>query len=97
MLGREFAVLFAEVFAQLLVQVGGVDQLHLALPLFRFVVGQQPHIGGDTSVVEQVVRQLDDGFQVVALDDVAADVAFAAACIASEQGRTVVDGCNARA
>jgi acyl CoA:acetate/3-ketoacid CoA transferase alpha subunit len=50
-----------------------------------------------TNLRHGVVRQLDDGFEVVALDDVAADVAFAAACIASEQGRTVVDGCDARA
>ncbi|MCY1305563.1 hypothetical protein D9M70_553750 [compost metagenome] len=88
----ELAVLLAQVLAQLLVKVGGVYQLHFAAPLLILLVGQQPDIGSDASVVEQVVGQLDNGFEVVFLDEVAADVAFAPTCVPGEQGRTVVNG-----
>ncbi|MNR38750.1 hypothetical protein D3C85_1568810 [compost metagenome] len=63
MLGGEFAVLVAKVFAQLAEQQVGVDQLHAAAPAGGFGIGQQPDIGGDAGVVEQVVRQLDDGVE----------------------------------
>ncbi|MNG04688.1 hypothetical protein D3C84_878390 [compost metagenome] len=39
MFGSKFAVLVAEVFAQLAVQQAGIDQLHLAAALRRLVAG----------------------------------------------------------
>ena len=84
MLGRKFAVLVAQVLAQLAVEQVGVDQLDTPFSGFRLGVGQQPDIGGDTGVVEQVVRQLDDGIQHVVFDDVAADVGFAATRVAGK-------------
>ena len=74
-----------------MVKVAGVDELHLALALLGFLVGQNPDVGGDAGVVEQVVRQLDDGFEQVVLDEVAADVALATASIPGEQGRAIMD------
>ncbi len=95
--GSEGAVLFAEVLAQLFVELGGVDELDLALALRGLVIGQHPDVGGDAGVVEDVVRKLDDGLQVVVLDEVAADVAGTAAGIAGEEGGAVVNGGDAAA
>lgn len=86
----EGAVLFAEVLAQLLIQLRGINELDLALTLLGLVIGQHPDVGGDAGVVEDVVRQLDDGLQVVVLDEVAADIAGTAAGIAGEEGGTIV-------
>ena len=97
LLGREFAVLVAQVLAQLAIHQVGVDQLHAAPPRRGLGVGQQPDVGGDASVVEQVIRQLDDGVQQVVFDDVAADVGFAAARVAGEQAGAVVDRGDTRA
>ena len=87
----KLAVLLAEVLAQRLEPAGRVDELHLAAPMARLAVGQHPDIGGDAGVVEHVQRQRDDGFQPVVLDDPAPHIAFAAAGIAGEQRRAVVD------
>jgi hypothetical protein len=62
-LGRELAVLVTQVLAQLAKKGIRIDELHLALPLFRLSICQQPNVGGDASVVEQVVRQLDNGVE----------------------------------
>ena len=59
--GRELAVLLAEVLAERLEPLGGVDELHLALAVLGFPVGEHPYIGGDAGVVENVERQRDDG------------------------------------
>ncbi|MNN27444.1 hypothetical protein D3C81_1409800 [compost metagenome] len=63
MLWGKFTVFVAEIFAQFAIQQAGVDQLHLASALRRLVAGEQPDIGGDAGVVEQVVGQLDDGIE----------------------------------
>ena len=90
-LGRELAVLLAEVLAQRLEPLGGVDELHLALAVRGLPVGQHPDVGGDAGVVEEVERQGDDGFEPVVLDEPAADVALALAGVAGEERRAVVD------
>ena len=90
-LGREFAVLLAEVLAQRLEPLAGVDELHLALAVRGLSVGQHPDVGGDAGVVEEVERQRDDGFEPVVLDEPAADVALALAGVAGEERRAVVD------
>jgi hypothetical protein len=88
---RQLAVLLAEVLAQRLEPLGGVDELHLAPAVLRLAVGQHPDVGGDAGVVEHVERQGDDGLQPVVLDDPAADVALALAGVAGEQRAAVVD------
>ena len=89
--GREFAVFLAEVLAERLEPLRGVDELHLALAVLGLAVGEHPDVGGDAGVVEHVERQRDDGFEPVVLDEPAADVALALAGIAGEQRRAVVD------
>ena len=91
------AVARALVLAQLLVTLRGVDQLHLATALSQLLVGENPHIGGDARVVEDVVGQLHYGVHQVVLHQIAAYVALAAASVAREERTAVVDGGNAAA
>ena len=86
----QLAVLLAQVLAQRLEPLRGVDELHLALAVLGLAVGQHPDVGGDAGVVEHVERQGDDGLQPVVLDDPAADVALALAGVAGEERRAVV-------
>ena len=71
--------------------------MHLAFAVFGLLVGEQPNIGSDACVVEDVVRQLDDGIHQVILNQIATDVALAAARIARKQRRPVVNGSHAAA
>ena len=96
-LGRKLAVLLAEVLAQRLEPLAGVDELHLALAVCWLPVGQHPYIGGDAGVVEEVERQRDDGLKPVVLDQPAADVALSLAGVAGEERRAVVNLGNAAA
>jgi hypothetical protein len=52
-------------------------------------VGDDPEVGGDAGVVEELVGQGDDGFEPVVLDDPAADLGLAGAGRAGEQRRAV--------
>ena len=88
--GGQFAVLVAEVFAQRAEPLAGVDQLDVALALGRLAVAEQPDVGGDAGVVEDVERQGDDGLKPVVFDDPAADVALALAGVAGEEGAAVM-------
>ena len=81
----EGAVFRSEVFAELFVELGGIDELDLALAVLGLLVGEHPDVGGDAGVVEDVVRELDDGFQQVVLDEVLADVTGTAAGIPGEE------------
>ena len=81
----QLAVLLAEVLAQRLEPLRGVDELHLARAVLRLAVGEHPDVGGDAGVVEHVERQRDDGLEPVVLDDPAADVALALAGVAGEE------------
>ena len=78
-------------------KVGAVDELHPAPALFALPVGDNPNVGGDAGIVEELVGQADDGLQHVVLDDPAADVALAAARIAGEERRAIEDDADARA
>ena len=86
----QLAVLLAQVLAQRLVPLGGVDELHLAPPVRGLAVAEHPDVGGDAGVVEHVQRQGDDGLEPVVLDDPAADVALALAGVAGKQRGAVV-------
>ena len=85
------------VLAQLLERLRGVDELYLALAALFLLVGDDPHVGGDARVVEDVVRQLDDGLDEVVLEKVAARVRLAAPGVAGEECRAVVNRRDARA
>ena len=81
----QFAILLAQVFAQRLESLRGVDELHLAFSMRRLAIAEHPDISGDAGVVEHIERQGNDGLQPVALDDPAADVALALAGVAGEE------------
>ena len=66
-------------------RIAGVDQQHLALTLGRFVVRQHPDIGGDAGVVEHVGGQAW-GIEQVVFEDIAADLALAAARSTGKSG-----------
>ena len=95
---RDVVALVAQGLAPLFVQAAGVDELHLARAAGAgLLVGEQPDIGGNAGIVKDVVGQGDDGFQQVVFQDVFADFGGAAACVAGEEGRAVVNDGNAAA
>ena len=91
------AAFIAETFLHLHPKLASINELHFALTMFLFAIGEHPDIGGNASVVEQLLRQGDDGLQPVILDDPAADFAFPAASIAGEERRAVEDYSDAAA
>ena len=54
-LGAKFTVFVAEIFAEFAVGARSVDELHFAAAVRGFGVGEDPDVGGDTGVVEEVV------------------------------------------
>ncbi len=60
-------------------------------------VGEDPEVGGDAGVVEELVGQRDDGLEPVVLDDPPADLGLARAGRAGEQRRAVEDDREPRA
>jgi len=84
-----FVPLVVQALPHLAVQVHGIDQLDLAPPLGRLAIGDDPDVGEDARVVEQLIRHGDDGVQPIVLDNPAADFAFPAARVPREQRRTV--------
>ncbi len=62
-----------------------------------FAVGQNPEVGGDAGVVEELVGQGDDRFEPVVLDDPTADFRFAAAGVAGEERGAIEDDGEAAA
>src|SRR5690606_41625518 len=59
-----------------------------------FYIAQYPYIGGNSSIVKNIIGQLNDTFQQIIFQYVLANTAFAAARISSKQSRTIVDGSN---
>ena len=57
-------------------------------------IGEHPDVGGNPRIVEKVVRQLYNRFEVIISDDVSTDVALTTARVTSKQGRAVVDRGN---
>ena len=74
--------LVSERLAHLLKELDAVDELHLALACFGLAVGDDPEVGRDPGVVEELVGQSDDGLEPVVLDDPLADLALARARVA---------------
>ena len=71
--------------------------MHLATALSQLLVSENPHIGGNARVVEDVVGQLHYSVHQVVLHQIATYVALAAASVAREERAAVVDGGNAAA
>jgi len=69
---------------RVLIEMRSVDQLHFALARRRFAVGDDPDVGSDAGIVEKLLRERDQGFEQIVLQNKPADLAFAAAGIAGE-------------
>ena len=78
-------------------EAGGVYELHLALARLWLPVADDPDVGRNAGVVKHVGRQADDGFDEVILQDVAADLALAAARAAGEERGAIQHDAEARA
>ena len=88
------AVACAKVFAQLREGLGSINQLYATTTGVRFLVCKQPYVGGNSGVVENVVRKLYNTVHEVLLHKIAANVALATSGIACEERRTIVDACR---
>ena len=73
------ATLVSQALAQLDPERVGVDELDLPAPLGPFPVGEDPDVGRDAGVVEELLGQRDQRLQQVVLEDEAPDLALAAA------------------
>lgn len=87
----------AQSFTHLLIETGTVDQTHLALSANLFTIGENPNVCGNSGVIEQLVRQANNGLQQIVFDDPAADLAFTTASIAGKHGRPIKDDPDAAA
>src|SRR5690606_10783639 len=63
MLLGQFLTFAPQALAHLLPPAAGVDELHLASACLRFLVADDPDIGGNAGIVEHVRRQADDCLQ----------------------------------
>ena len=81
----------ADTLASRFIATAGVDQLHLARAAGGLVLRAYPDISGNARVHELVVAELDDGVEPVVFEDVAANLAGAAARVAGEERAAVLD------
>ncbi len=100
----EVAALVAEAALHRRVTLARVDELDPALAVGGLAVADYPDEGADAGIVEHLLGQGDDGFEHVALDDPAPDLALAAAAppvnsgeplkttAAREPGRSLLPG-----
>ena len=58
---------------------------------FGFVFGYYPDIGCNPGVIKAVIRKLNNGIQPVIFNDIPADFAGAASCIARKERGTILD------
>src|SRR5262249_38703086 len=93
----DLAALVAEAAAHGDVEGAGVEKLDLTLTTFLLAVGNNPDVGANASVVEHLLRQGDDGFEPVVLNDPLADVALAGAGATGEEWRATEDNSQTRA
>ncbi len=81
--------LVAQAAAHLLIEGDAVDELHLALAFRCFAVAQNPNIGENARVIEQLVRQGDNCFQEILFDNRLPDIAFPAARPTRKERRAI--------
>ena len=89
-LGDENAFV-AEIPFHRIEETGAVNQLDFASPSLQLAIRQNPDVGGDTGVEEELVGQRDDALQPIIFDYPFSDVALAAAGIAGEHRGAVQD------
>lgn len=87
----DVVALGADALAAWLEAVAGVNKLHLARTVGGLILAEHPDVGGDAGVHEHIGGKLDDAVQPVVFQNILPDVAGAAAGIAAEQGRAVLD------
>src|SRR5699024_3475909 len=68
-----------------------VDQLDLTVALGFFVFVEDPHVGGNTGVVEHIRRQRDDRVDEVAMDQPIGDLIWTRLRTTREQRRAIGD------
>ncbi len=95
--GSNAAALVAKGLFHLHPEATGIDKLYLAFALRGLAVADYPDIGGDAGVVEELLRQGDNGLQPVIFDDPAANLALATTSIAGEERGAVEDDTDAAA
>ncbi len=78
-------------------EAAGVDQLQLALAVFRLAVAENPDVSGNDGIVEHIGGQADDGFHEVVLQHTVADFAFTGTGRDGKQRRAVEDNAKAAA
>ncbi len=99
----DLAPLVAEALLHRHPEVAAIDELDLAFARNRpsgtgvFAVRENPEVGGDAGIVEELLGQGDDRLQPVVLDDPAADLRFARAGVAGEERRAIEDDADAAA
>ena len=94
---RHAVALVAERFWLFLELLAGVDEHHPPAVAGGLLVPQQPDVGEDARVVEELVGQHDDRVEPVVLQDPAADFALARAAVAVGKRRAVEDDGDAAA
>ena len=67
------------------------EELYLTAPTLRLRLRDDPHIGRNTSVVEAVVRKLDDRIKPIVLNQVAADLTRTRPRVTRKQRRAVLN------
>ena len=87
----DVVALGADALAAWLKAVAGVNKLHLACAVGGLILAEHPDVGGDAGVHEHIGGKLDNAVQPVVFQNILPDVAGAAAGIAAEQGRAVLD------
>ena len=87
----DVVALGADALAAGLEAVAGVNKLHLARTVGGLILAEHPDVGGDAGVHEHIGGKLDDAVQPVVFQNILPDVAGAAAGVAAEQGRAVLD------
>ena len=87
----DFYSLVTQALSSLFKALASVDELHLSLAFLAFLFGDEPDIGGDRGVVEEVIRELDDGFQPVIFKQIATDFTFSATCVTLEEATAILD------
>jgi hypothetical protein len=80
-----------ETFSHLLVVVARVYHLDFVFSFCFLAVREYPDIGGYSRVVEELVRECDDGFEIVILTHPATYLTLTATSITREERRSIED------
>lgn len=76
-------------FAELVTERRAIDELDLAFAFCSFVLGEDPDVGGDAGIIEEIGWQCDDGFDEVVFKHPPPDLTFARSSAAREEWTAV--------